>query len=173
MNQHQSTGLLFNIVCGITNRSHCVTFVNATLSPILSYTPGLSLFLLLPLCVLLHTPLLLLSHALSALTSAVVLGFSPRIMSQATDGEGDQPTRTMQWSGVRCRRHSHPPTMMDDKMDCVFSESFVMLYVRVHLSAPFVEPQDAASMFTFFSVCTSVCAHLHYISYSFLNFKTQ
>lgn len=89
VNQHQSTGQLFNIVCGITNRSHCVTFVNMTLSPILSYTRGLPVLPLFSFSLLSHSNLCGLPRV-----------FPQQIMTRsAWRRAGAGPTRRPHWSG--------------------------------------------------------------------------
>lgn len=47
-------------------------------------------------------------------------------MTEITNSEKDQPTRIKQWFSQDLD-NTHTQTMMDDKIVCMFSESFVML----------------------------------------------
>ena len=136
VNHHQSTGQPLNVVSGTTNRSHSVTFVNVTLSSILIYTPGHPVFLFVPLCALLLTPFALpLSSLVSTLSNLCSFSrFSQQIMTRTA-----WRVRSLQQNNAvvrgRCRWHSHPQTMMDNKISCVLSEfCHVMLQVSVKLS---------------------------------------
>lgn len=139
-----------------------------TLSPILSYTPGLSVFLFLPRCILLLllfpcslTPFLSVSTItnLSHLSQFLSANYDWNYIQQ---GRSAYQNNALVWS--RCWQHSHPQTMMDYKIARVCSESFAVLYFRVHSSAL------SAELYNMLPKCTLLSSILLFI-FRFLKFK--
>lgn len=130
---------------GITNRSHCVTFVSVTL---FSYIELHSRASSPPsLCSSLHSSSCSLCPCLLLLTFTVVLGLTLQIMTQATDSKGDQPTRTMYWSGQDVDTTLIHQLWWMTRWTVVVCE---FCHVKLHSSAPFEETQDIVYLCVYF-----------------------